>query len=51
MPSRRTRLFKDDKEHTPTYNITIHTHGYDTKSPQELLNEIIKGVKKLDGKI
>lgn len=43
---RRKRLFNDDskKKHN-TYNITINTHSCDTKSPQELAEQMLKSIK------
>ena len=34
---------KDIKNNT--YNITINTHGYDTKSPEEFAEKFIKAIK------
>jgi uncharacterized protein YlxW (UPF0749 family) len=34
-----------DEKKNNTYNITINTHGCDNKSPEELAEKFIKGIK------
>jgi uncharacterized protein YydD (DUF2326 family) len=40
------QAIKEKENKYPTYNITINTHGCDTKSPEELTKQIIEGIKK-----
>jgi recombinational DNA repair ATPase RecF len=39
------QAIKEKDKQTNTYNITINTHGCDTKSPQELAEKFIKALK------